>query len=97
MTQDEPLGRSDDDKRGHHKDDHGHAKTVPDAFLLHGPYVKIRAERDPHGDGRVYTIAFTVTDGSGASCSGTTTVSVPHDEHHRAKLTPGVVVNSLGH
>jgi hypothetical protein len=29
---------------------------------------------------RIYTIAFTVTDSHGASCSGTVAVTVPHDQ-----------------
>ena len=50
----------------------------PDAVLGPGDdQVRLRAERDPHGDGRLYTVAFTVGDGRGGSCSGTTTVSVP--------------------
>jgi hypothetical protein len=36
----------------------------------------VRAERNPHGDGRVYRIAFTTSDGRGGSCSGIATVSV---------------------
>ena len=40
------------------------------------------AERSGGDDGRVYTIAFTVADSHGATCSGTTTVSVPHDAAH---------------
>jgi hypothetical protein len=40
--------------------------------------VRLRAERDARGNGRVYRIAFTATDSFGASCSGTVTVGVPH-------------------
>jgi hypothetical protein len=36
----------------------------------------VRAERNPHGDGSVYRIAFTTSDGRGGSCSGIATVSV---------------------
>jgi WD40 repeat protein len=39
--------------------------------------VRVRSERDARGDGRVYRIEFTATDGRGGSCSGTATVSVP--------------------
>ena len=69
VTQDEPVnGRGD-------------GNTSPD-FVL-GPaadQVRLRAERSGLGDGRVYTISFTAKDPSGASCSGTVTVSVPHDK-----------------
>ena len=67
VTQDEPV------------DGRGDGKTSPDVVL--GPaagQVRLRAERAGGGDGRVYTIAFTAKDPSGASCSGSVTVSVPH-------------------
>ena len=41
--------------------------------------VRLRAERDPHGDGRVYQVGFTATDSRGAQCSGTAMVGVPHN------------------
>ena len=84
VTQDEPLLGT------------GSGDTSPDAKLASGGSVWIRAERSGGGDGRVYTIAFTVTDSHGATCSGTTTVSVPHDAAHAAVLTPGQSYNSLG-
>ena len=40
---------------------------------------KLRAERAGTGDGRVYTITYTVTDASGNSASAFATVEVPHD------------------
>ena len=84
VTQDEPLGGWD----GHGWDwsKKWHKDPTPDAVILHGPYLLLRAWRDPHGDGRTYTISFTVTDSQGATCSGTTTVEVPHDLGHHAKF-----------
>ncbi len=84
VTQDEPLGGWD----GHGWDwsKRWHKDPTPDAVILHGPNVLLRAWRDPHGDGRTYTISFTVTDSQGATCSGTTTVEVPHDLGHHAKF-----------
>lgn len=78
VTQDEPLTGDDDN-------------TSQDAFskqLAQDPYeaslldnrpneVYLRAESSKHGDGRVYRIAFTGSDGRGGTCSGTTTVAVP--------------------
>jgi hypothetical protein len=61
-----------------------------------GPIFFLRSWRDPHGDGRVYTVTFTVTDSHGAPCTGTTTVTVPHDQAHPAVKTPGVSVDSFG-
>jgi uncharacterized repeat protein (TIGR01451 family) len=69
VTQDEPInGLGDGD-------------TSPDAAV--GPAsnkVKLRAERSGLGDGRVYRIAFTGSDGLGGTCAGVATVGVPHDQ-----------------
>ena len=40
---------------------------------------QLRAERAGKGDGRIYTITYTVTDASGNSASASATVVVPHD------------------
>jgi hypothetical protein len=100
VTQDEALGSAKTGREGDEDDERRGGKSKPrpkyDAVRLFGPFVAIRAARDGHGDGRVYTIGFTVTDSSGASCTGTDTVSVPHDRAHPAVLTPGVSVNSFG-
>ena len=83
VTQDEELGGQE----GHDHDWYKkwHKSPPPDAVILHGPYLLLRAWRDPHGDGRTYTISFTVTDSQGATCSGTTTVEVPHDLGRHSK------------
>ena len=52
--------------------------TGPDA-VIQGPTVLLRAERSGKGNGRVYRVNFTATDGQGGSCSGSVLVSVPHD------------------
>jgi hypothetical protein len=39
----------------------------------------VRAERAGGGNGRVYHIFFTASDGNGGSCSGIVNVGVPHD------------------
>jgi Tol biopolymer transport system component len=65
VTQDEPL-------RG--QGDH----TSPDATLSgDGSVLRLRAESRRRGDGRVYRIAFTASDGRGDTCSGTASVEVP--------------------
>jgi Tol biopolymer transport system component len=70
VTQDEPVkGRGD--------------STRPDA-RLRADRLELRAERNPHGDGRVYRIAVTVSDGHGGSCSGTAKVSVPRQKQKHA-------------
>jgi hypothetical protein len=47
---------------------------------IEGGQLLLRAERHRHGDGRVYHVQFTASDGRGGTCSGETTVCVPH--HH---------------
>jgi hypothetical protein len=100
ITQDEALGRLDGDHHAYDEDDderHEKSKNlVPDAVRGLGPIFFLRSWRDRHGDGRVYTITFTVTDRRGASCTGTTTVTVPRDQAHPAVKTPGVSVDSFG-
>jgi hypothetical protein len=44
----------------------------------------VRAERDGGGNGRVYHIDFTATDGHGGTCSGAVLVGVPQSESDSA-------------
>jgi hypothetical protein len=58
---------------------------VADAALVPTPgQVRLRAERDGRGDGRVYRIEFSATDARGASCSSAVRVSVPHSRRSAA-------------
>jgi hypothetical protein len=85
VTQDEPVSGT------------GSGDTAPDAVAGSTPdSVLLRAERAGLGDGRVYRIAFTATDPSGASCTGTATVSVPHDQSGPAAVDSGAVFDSFG-
>jgi hypothetical protein len=87
VTQDEPINGT------------GDGDTGPDADWVSGSAhdkVQLRAERSGTGDGRVYRIAYTVSDGKGGSCDGTAYVGVPHDKGKGvAKDTTSVVVNSF--
>ena len=56
------------------------ASAGGDASVGTGRVVNLRASRNGSGDGRIYEIAFTITDAHGATCSATTKVSVPHDQ-----------------
>jgi Tol biopolymer transport system component len=57
---------------------------VPDARPgASGDQVSLRAERRPQGDGRVYRISFSVSDGTDG-CSGVGTVEVRRHKHRRA-------------
>lgn len=60
----------------------GDGDTSPDGMLTTPPSAKaaVRSERSGTGDGRVYVLHFTATDTHGASCTGTATVGVPHDQ-----------------
>lgn len=59
----------------------GDGDTSPDGFGVGTDNPQVRRERSGTGDGRVYFIGFDVTDSStGASCSGTVSVGVPHDQ-----------------
>lgn len=63
----------------------GDGDASPDANLALG---QVRAERSGTGDGRVYVVTLTATDGE-ASCSGTVQVIVPH-----SMKKPVIAVNS---
>ena len=69
VTQDEPLnGKAD-------------GNTSPDAKPgAASNQVYLRAERSGQGNGRVYRIAFSGSDGQGGTCSGVAVVGVPHDK-----------------
>ena len=57
----------------------------PDARLTRPAHaVRLRAERDPDGDGRVYRVAFRAADGNGGECEGVAKVSVPRQKYRPA-------------
>jgi hypothetical protein len=64
--------------------------TAPDATL--SP-IQVRGERNGNpkspGDGRVYYINFTATDPSGAFCTATVQVCVPHDQGKGSSCVAG--------
>ena len=68
ITQDEPVNGAAD------------GNTSPDATVGSNGAFQVRAERSGLGDGRVYAIAFSASDGEGGSCSDTLLVGVPHDQ-----------------
>jgi hypothetical protein len=59
--------------------------------------VRLRAERDLAGDGRVYRIAFEATDGRGGSCDGVAKVSVPRRRGVAAVDSAPPSYDSFGH
>jgi hypothetical protein len=52
----------------------------PDGKGLGTSTAQVRAERDGNGNGRVYHIGYTASDGNGGTCTGEVTVCVPHDQ-----------------
>jgi hypothetical protein len=88
ITQDEPV-LDNGTGTGH---------TCPDAIGVGTGAPSVRAERAGTravpGDGRVYHIAFTATDPSGASCQGVATVCVPHDSASSSCIDEGALYDS---
>ena len=76
----------------------GTGRTCPDATGVGTGAPSVRAERagtrNVPGDGRVYHIAFTATDASGASCQGVATVCVPHDSTASSCIDEGALYDS---
>jgi hypothetical protein len=59
----------------------GDGDTCADAQGIGTSTAQLRVERSGNGNGRVYTIFFTATDASGASCQGSVKVCVPHNQN----------------
>jgi hypothetical protein len=74
----------------------GSGNTAPDARIVSGNQVDLRAERVGGGNGRVYEIDVLVTDeADGGTCTGTVTVAVPHDRSGRPAINDGASYSSL--
>jgi hypothetical protein len=85
VTQDEPVNGK------------GDGSTSPDARrALAANKVLLRAERSGQGNGRVYRIAFTASDGEGGTCEGTATVAVPRNRARPAVDSAPPSYNSFG-
>jgi hypothetical protein len=56
------------------------ADPTADDIVIDDGRVRLRAERDSHGDGRTYTLHASVTDRAGNTRTGTATCHVPHDQ-----------------
>ena len=76
ITQDEPLNTL------------GDGNTEPDGAIVGTSVARVRAERSgtPRvpGNGRVYRISFTLSDGRGGECEGNVSVCVPHDQGNQS-------------
>jgi hypothetical protein len=58
----------------------GDGNTCPDADGVGTTEAWVRVERAGDADGRVYHVAYTLTDEEGDTCQATGTVCVPHDQ-----------------
>lgn len=82
-------------------DSTGDGQFAPDGRIESGQ-AWIRAERNGHGNkaagnGRVYEIMFTATDGNGGSCTGSAFWTVPQNQGHRSSaIDDGVRYDSTG-
>lgn len=85
ITQDEP------------RDGPGHRQSCPDGQGVGSGVAKLRAEADPHGDGRVYRVTFLAEDTDGAQCAGTVRICVPHDRRRGHACQEGeILIDSTG-
>ena len=67
----------------------GKGDKKPDAQRVsgHADQIRLRAERDLKSNGRVYRIAYRVSDGRGGSCTGVEKVGVPLKQSKNAVET----------
>lgn len=74
----------------------GAGNTDPDGQL--SP-LAVRSERNgtpkSPGNGRVYHVAFTASDGKGGTCDGVAKVCVPHDQYKNTCIDGGPLYDSL--
>lgn len=63
----------------------GDGDKAPDWKITGDLTVNLRAERSGKGSGRVYTITVTCTDDAENTSTGTTSVTVPHDQGKKKK------------
>jgi hypothetical protein len=76
----------------------GDGSTSDDAVILCPDTVKLRAERQGGGNGRVYRIAYKATDGAGNSATTQIKVHVPRTRADGAAIDgpgPGYAVNAV--
>ena len=69
----------------------GNGDLPNDCVIVNKHAVKLRAERAPNGNGRVYTLHYTVTDGANKTTNHTCTVGVPHARVEGPAIDDGAV------
>ena len=63
--------------------------------MVSAKVAKGRVERRGGGNGRAYQIHYTASDPLGESCSGSISVTVPHDQDGMPAVDDGQTINSL--
>jgi probable HAF family extracellular repeat protein len=73
--------------------------TAPDAVIMSKrngrDKLRLRAERDESGNGRVYTVTFQATDKNRYTCQGTVKICVPISNRDKTCRDDGATFNSL--
>jgi hypothetical protein len=73
----------------------GDGRTTGDIQLgIDDFHFRLRAERASTGSGRIYSVVYTATDGSGNAASATRFIAVPHDQN--GLIDPVVIVLGQG-
>jgi YVTN family beta-propeller protein len=72
----------------------GDGDQSPDGSGTSSSTAQVRVERSANGDGRVYHIGFTASDGQGGSCGGEVQVSVPLNQNDATAGDQGAVYDS---
>lgn len=72
----------------------GSGNTGPDGAGVGTDTAQVRAERNGKGDGRVYVISYTASDGNGGDCNGSVSVGVPHDKRGDPAVNSGATFDS---
>lgn len=76
-------------------DTRGDGRTETDGAGVGTSLASVRAERSGNGDGRIYEITYEASDPSGAQCTFTMFVGVPHDQGNgRPAIDSGVRYDS---
>jgi hypothetical protein len=93
-----PSARYDEEEKAGRgiRDGEDGENRCPDAVIDPTGAVAVRAERSGKGNGRLYTLWFTASDGRGGSCDGAVQVCVPHDRRQLACVDDGQKFNSIG-
>jgi hypothetical protein len=69
----------------------GDGNTCADMVITGPSSFKLRAERSGAGEGRVYTVGFTVSDDDGNAATKTCAFQVPHDQSGSAAVNSAAV------